>query len=336
MANSCKLVICVFLCKNQGNIVLFIEREFMTLRDRQIGGVPLPKLQSILLQVFFTACVPTLGYQIWYPFFHIPEELWLLLAVVGMVTHMGMSPDIVPEGMERAQTWFGKYTGVSFPAGIYLKPILPLPFVLLAVRLVCGKEIYNKILWAMEGDVRVESIPLQGLAEGLTRDGALVELQWTLVLEIVNVAVFRSQTRDDTDRKTLLDTVAAEYNAQVKSSVVSQHSTEELMRGYHSGGAEVLNLWMTAAWSLEKDFGVVLARSPTTKVRILSDQVRQAWERSQGKEIFAASADALADAFAAYRRKHPDLSEELAWISFASSQGLPPGTQPPITIMKFK
>ncbi len=305
----------------------------MALRDRQIGGIALTKGQAEVLSHVFTVCVPILGYAFWYPRVGIPEELWLPLAVIGVIVHLGMSLGVINPGYERAQLFNGKYTGISFPAGIYFNPVIPFPILLLLVRLI-SEEVYKKFLWSMEGDVRVESISLEGVAEGLTRDDALVEIKWTLTLEIMNVAVFRSQTRDDTDRQSMLNIIRAEYASQVKTSVIGQHTVEELQRGTHSGGARVLNEWMTEAWNLVEDFGVRLSRSPVVKVHILSDQVRQAWDRAQAKEIFIASADALGEAFARFREKNPSLSEEIAWASFASSQGLPPGTS--INIIKVK
>jgi hypothetical protein len=305
----------------------------MALRDRQTGGIPLTKGQAEILSHIFTVCVPIFGYTIWYPMLGIPEELWPFLAAIGIAIHLGMSLGVINPGYERAQLFNGQYTGVSFPAGIYFNPVIPFPLLLVLIWLI-SREVYRKIFWSMEGDVRVESITLRGVAEGLTRDGAHVEIEWMLTLEIMNVAVFRSQTRDDTDREALLDIIRAEYSSQVKTSVIEQHTVEQLQRGTHSGGSQVLNQWMTEVWNLVSDFGVRLARSPITKVRILSEQVRQAWERAQAKDIFTASGDALGEAFARFREKNPGLSEEIAWVSFASSQGLPPGTS--INIIKVK
>jgi hypothetical protein len=306
----------------------------MALRDRQISGVPLTKGQSAAISIFLTALVPVIGYHFWYPFLHIPEELRPWIAAIGMAINLGMSIQIVPNNVERNLLWMGSYTGASFSNGICLIPRAPIPILLLGFRLLAGEEAYKKFLWSLEGDVRVESIPMQGIAEGLSKDGALMEIEYTLVLEVGNAAIFRSQTRNDTDRQVVLDIVRAEYNARVKASVLRQHTAEELQSGMHSGGSQVLNEWMTGAWKLMADFGVELTRSPIALVRFKSEHVRQAWERAQAEGIFTAGAESFGKAFSAYRAKNPGLSEEIAWASFAASQGLPAGTS--INILKFK
>lgn len=287
----------------------------MALRDRQISGIPLEKPQAALVALLMTACVPALGYLFWYPMLHVPEELRMPLAMIGMAVHLGLSAGVVPTGHERAQLWFGSPTGVSFPNGIYLNPRLPFPIVMGTLRILCNDDVYQKIFWSVMGDVRVESIRVQGNVDGMTKTGARVRILWTLVLEIVNVAVFRSQTRDGTDTQALLEIINAEFASQVKSSVISQHSTADLMRGYHAGGAQALNEWMTEAFRLMKDFGVELARSPITTVQILSEAVEHAFDLEQGKETFVAAAGTVGDAVAELKRKHPDLTEtELAVI----------------------
>lgn len=306
----------------------------MALRDRQLGGIPLPKPQSIALALLMSACVPLLGYLVWYPLLHIPKELWPVLAVISTFVHIGMSSGIVPAGTERAQLWFGTYTNVSFPAGIYLVPKLPIPLLLLLVRFIFGHEIYSKILWSMEGDVSVQSITAPFAAKGMTKDGAHVLVKGRLVLEVESAAIYRSQTRNGDDKQTPVDVAIAEYVAAVKDSVIRKYTVAELRQGRHADGSSLLNKALTEAWNLIADFGISLSRSPLGEIEILSEQVEHALDRSQGKEIFTASAEALAEAFANYRQKNPGLSEEIAWASFASSQGLPPGVS--INILKVK
>lgn len=308
----------------------------MALRDRQVSGISLTKTQSEWLSHFFTACVPVLGYTVWYPLLGIPEELWKFFALIGVVVHLGMSFGVVNPGYERAQLFNGHYTGVSFPAGIYFNPVLPFPLLLLVIRII-SEEFYRKFLWSMEGDVRVESIRAAGQAEGLTRDGLRVRIDWMMVLEIENVAVFRSQTRDDTDRQGVIDIIISEYAAAVKSAVISQHTAQELMQGTHSGGSQGLNEWMTEAWNLVRDFGVVLARSPVGAVKILSERMEKAFDVDAGKILLRDVTNEYAVAFAEFKKElPPGTSEEVAFLMFNAAR-LDEGKEPAtINVVKFK
>jgi hypothetical protein len=301
----------------------------MALRDRQISGIPLTRLQSEIISHAMTVLVPILGYKVWYPFLHIPQELWLVLAVISTAIHLAMSVQIVPNNVERNLLWFGSYTGASFPNGICFIPRLPFPIILLVIRVLAGDEIYRKILWSLEGDVSIKSTIVSFIAEGMTRDGARVRIKGKLRLEVESAAIISSQGFDSA-----VDGIVAEYTAGVKTAVISQHSVEELMRGYHSGGSSVLTGWMTDAWQLVHTFGMSLASAPIAEVEILSKHVEQAWDRARGEEIFTAGAKSLARSFTAYRAENPNLSEEVAWASFAASQGLPPWMT--IDIVKFK
>lgn len=307
----------------------------MALRDRQISGIPLTKTQSEWLSHFFTALVPVFGYNFWYPLLGVPEELWIWFAIIGIAAHLWMSVEVVPNNVERNLLWMGSYTGVSFPNGICFIPRLPFPVILFAVYVVLGEEVYRKILWSLEGDVSVQSISVPYQADGLTRDGARVRVHGMLRVEVVNAATFRSQTEGGQDR--LVALIAAEYESGVKDAVISQHSADELMRGYHSAGSAVLLEWMTDAWRLVADFGVELARAPLAKVEILSKHVELAFDRAQAKEIFVEGAESLAEVYAAFKAKLPaGTSEEVALAMFNAAR-LDEGQAPvTINIVKFK
>ena len=214
----------------------------MALRDRQISGIPLTKGQAAVLAILMTALVPVLAYGLWFKtlFAWFPEELRFPTVVAGMIIHFFLSVNIVPNNVERNLLWFGSYTGASFPNGICLIPRLPIPFLLLLLRVALSDEVYRKILWSLEGDVSIRSIIVPYEATGLSRGGARVRVTGKLRVEVANAATFRSQTVDG--KEGLVQMVAAEYAAAVKSSVIAQHTAAELMRGYHSAGSLILTL----------------------------------------------------------------------------------------------
>ena len=287
----------------------------MALRDRQVSGIPLTKGQAVVVALVMTALVPVLSYGVWFKtiLVWLPEELHLPLVVVAMVIHLTLSIEMVPNNVERNLLWFGSYTGASFPNGICLVPRLPVPIVLLILRLFLDEGTYKKIFWSLEGDVSIQSIPVPYEADGLARGGARVKISGTLRLEVVNAATFRSQTMDGNHH--LISMIAAEYASGVKSSVIAQHTAAELYRGYHSAGSAAMIEWMTEAWNLVSDFGVELSRAPLVKVEILSKAVEHAFDLEHARETFVAAAGAVGDAIAELKRKHPELSEtELAMI----------------------
>lgn len=287
----------------------------MALRDRQISGIPLTREQAFIVALAMTALVPVLSYGVWFKtiLFWVPEELRLYIVVLGMIIHLALSVEVVPNNIERNLLWFGSYTGASFPNGIYLVPKLPIPFALLLIRIFLGEEVYRKIFWSLEGDVSVESISVPYTAEGLARGGARVRVRGMLRLEVTNAATYRSQTMNG--REQLVSLIAAEYASSVKSSVIAQHTAAELMQGYHSAGTWALLEWMTQAWDAVRVYGVELASAPMVEVEILSKEVERAFDLEQARETFVGAATTVADAIAELKRRHPDLSEtELAMI----------------------
>lgn len=307
----------------------------MALRDRQVSGIPLTKLQSEIISHVTTALVPLLGYKIWYPFLGVPEEMWPWFAAFGVAVHLAMSAEIVPNGVERNLLWWGSYTGSSFSNGICFVPRLPFPLVLLLIRVVFSEEFYRKIFWSLQGDISIQSIVAPFVAEGLARGGARVRITGKLRLEVEQAATFHSQTMDG--QQNLIDMLVGEYQSAVKSSVITQHTAEELMYGTHTGGSSVLMQWMTDAWNFVGVFGVSLASAPIATVEIMSKQVEQAFDRAQAKDIFIAGAESLAETYAAFKNKlPPGTSEEVALAMFNAAridEGLTPVS---INIVKFR
>lgn len=307
----------------------------MALRDRQISGIPLTETQSEVISHIMTALTPVFGYTFWYPMFGIPEEFWIFLAIIGVTIHVAQSVEIVPNGVVRNLLWFGAYTGASFSNGIRFIARLPFPLVLLFIRLAFGAEVYMKIFWSLKGDVSIQSIIVRFVAEGLARCGSRVRITGMLRLEVEHAAVFHSQTLNG--RQDILDMMVGEYQDSVKSSVIMQHTAEELMRGTHSGNTQEMTEWMTNAWNSVKVFGVSLARAPIATVEILSTQVERAFDRIHAKEIFIGGAESLADIYAAFKEKLPaGTSEEVAFSLFNADR-IDNGEQPiDINVVKFK
>lgn len=280
----------------------------MALRDRQISGIPLTKMQSEIISHLMTVLVPVLGYKVWYPLLGVPQELWLVLAIISTAIHLGMSAQIVPNNVERNLLWFGSYTGESFSNGICFIPRLPFPIVLLVIRVMFGEEIYKKILWSLEGDVSIQSIFISFVAEGLARDEKRVRMPGTIRFEVFNAATYRSQTMEDGGER-LNALIAAEYANGVKLSVISQHTTAELMQGYHSAGSQALIEWMNDQWKLEQIYGGRIMSVQIPAVEILSKDVEHAFDLERGKETFVAAAGTVAEIIAELKRKHPNLTD---------------------------
>lgn len=281
----------------------------MALRDRQISGVPLPWGPAMALSVLMVLCVPVLGYQFWYPVLHIPEELRPILAAIGMGLQIHIQVGRVPVGVERAQQFFGRPTGISYPAGIFMQPRLPSPVLTILMELAVGKEIFQHFLWTLVGDVPIKSVVADFYAEGLTRKSteegrARVGIGGKLRIEIENAATYLVQDLD-----AIVAGIVAEYVAGVKASVISQHTVTELMQGYHSAGSSALVRWMTDTWRLVGTYGMGLESVMLGEVKILSKQVEHAFDLDQAQETFVGAARTVGEIIAELKRKHPNLSD---------------------------
>ena len=282
----------------------------MVLRNRQLRGIPLSWWPALFLTVVSTLMIPFIAEHFWFkllPF--IPDGLRPWLIYGGMIAHLGQSGDRVPQGKERAQLFFGMYTGISFPAGICFQPRLPFPIISLILRLFFGKNVAGYLGWILEGDVRVESITSPFVAEGLTSDGIRVKLSGTLVFEIENAAVYLSQTRDGYDRSAVLEALPSESSAHIKERVITRHTAKELHQGEYQGG-KVLTQWITEACSFVEDFGLCLARAPIVKVDIESERIQRAFDVVHAKKLVSESAAVLSEQYALIKERNPGISEE--------------------------
>ena len=132
----------------------------MILRHRQIGGNPLTKGQGFVATLVGAVGVVLIARFFWIPFFDISEEFQRPFLLIGVVVYIISCSGIVKKNNERAQLFFGGYTGVSFPAGIYLLPRLPFPLISLVLHFLFSlfnKEVGPYLGWVLEGDVSVHA-----------------------------------------------------------------------------------------------------------------------------------------------------------------------------------
>lgn len=307
----------------------------MVLRDRQIGGIPLDRASALILTIVCTVCIPVIGYTIWFPFFGIPEELRKWIAFFGCCLYVSSCAGLVKVGTERAQLFFGTYTGISFPAGIYLLPRIPFPIISLLLVLV-DKKIAKYLGWLLEGDVSVESIVTSFKAEGVTSDGIRVTLEGALVLEVSDAAVFLSQRANSTNKVAIEDALRAEFASRIKRKVISKHTALELYQG-NFDKASSLSGWVTDVCKFVKDFGLRLSRSPVVSVDIQSERIKKSFDSVNARKLMLDNTNSVAVAFKEFsKRLPPGTSEEVAMIMF-NSERMDNNQQPvDMSILKLK
>lgn len=308
----------------------------MSLRERQIGGIPLNKGDAVIVTIGLAICVPVIAYLVWFPLLGIPSELRKWLALLGVVIYIYQCTGRVPQGKERAQLFFGTYTGVSFPAGIYILPRIPFPIISLLLMLILKEDVSNYLGWTLEGDVSVESIVVAFFSEGLSKDGLRVRLKGTLVFEISNAAIFLSQNGTTSNLTSIKEALHAETSRRIKSTIIANSTTKDLYHGRYSNGV-TLSQWITHTCNFIQDFGVKLTRTPVVTVEILSERMEYAFDADNAKSLLRDVSNETALAYADFVKKLPEgTSEEVALAFFntaRANQGLSPVD---INIVKFK
>jgi hypothetical protein len=293
----------------------------MALRDRQLGGIPLSKDNAFLVTFLGAFCVILIAYLFWFPLLGVPQEIRKYVAGFGAALYILLCSGRVHQGKERAQLFMGTYTGISFPAGIYLLPKLPFPIITLLINLLLSKDVSDYLGWTLEGDVNVKSIALKITSEGMTSDGVVVELKGTLSLEVENAAVYLSQSEGKGGDESLLSIIGAECSAQIKREVIARNPVKNLLKGDYHAEYLGVNEQITEACALIKDFGLSLARSPLVTVHIVSDRIRASVDNLAAKQILDDSSKALATRFRKFhKRLGPNVSEETALILFNLDQ----------------
>lgn len=312
----------------------------MALRHRQEGGIPLTPSQGMLYTSMGVFILPFLARNIWFPFFEsvafqLPQEVKMILIYVSMLAYIVQSTWRVPPGKERAQLFNGKYTGVSFPAGICFLPGLPFPVFSFILKYAFSYDISIHFGWRLEGDVSLESLTVKTRAEGLTTDDVRVAVETTLIFEIVHAATFLSQTRQDTDRSGLLQAVSSQVSARMKRVLLSNLTSKDLHRASYGENGETLNEIISTLCNFEKEYGVVLAQSPITEVQILNERIREAFDTDLAKDLLRRNTNEYALAFAEFKKTMPPgVPDDLA-LSFFNAARMNSG-QPPITLDMVK
>jgi hypothetical protein len=312
----------------------------MALRHRQEGGVPLTEKEGVLWTATGCLAIPFLARIFWFPLLEsfgvtFPNEIKTVLMLFGILMHISHSAWKVQPGKERAQLFMGRYTGLSFPAGICFLPALPLPLVSLVLKYVLSYDINAHLGWTLEGDVHLESITIETKAEGLTTDGIRVSIVTTLIFEIVRASTFLSQTRQDTDRSGFIRALASQASARIKQVAIGKLTAEQLYRASYSNLGPSLNELISSLCHFEEEFGVVLAQSPITEVKILNERIQEAFDSDQAKDLLRRNTNEYALAFAEFKKNLPsNVSDDIA-LAFFNTARMNSG-QPPVTMNMVK
>ena len=294
------------------------------LRDRQVSGIPLTRETSAVVTLVLAACIALIGYNVWFSFLGGAKELRPWISGVGVLVYIFQCAGRVPAGHEYTQLFFGSYTGISFPAGIYLLPRLPFP--LISLLLLAVKSDISKYLgWILEGEVSVESITVKFFAEGLSSDGIRVRLDGVLVFEVVNAAVFLSQKGNSTNRISLQEFLSAETSSHIKRLVIARHTAKRLFQGEYDGSS-ILTKEITKACLFVQDSGLMLGRAPIVTVTILNERIRESFDTHEAKDMLRENTDELAKAFTSfYNNCPPGTDKNFAMFMFNAgrrSEGL--------------
>ena len=309
----------------------------MSLRDRQTIDFPLTKGAAAIL-TFIGACVVWfLSVKIWQPMLGIPDELRAYIAMVSSLAYLFTCMGRVPPNQEYAQLLFGSYTGTSFPAGIYLLPRLPFPVFSLLLRF--NKDLDQYFGWILEGSVSIQSITANLTVSGMTQDGIRIAVSGKLVFEIKHPHVFLSQTQGGTDRGSLIEAVEAECAARVKTFVIARYRLKQLQQGSHQSGSERINTMITKVCVLAKEFGLELVRSPIVEIDILSEEVREVFDRVFAQELFARNLANTQGSFVTFckalSKEFPDMTEAEAMALWSQAQAHKTGV-PRLNIHRLK
>ncbi len=293
-----------------------------SLRDRQLGGIPLTKNQA-LFATFFCALIviPFMGYWVWAPFFewlvHLPPEVWNFIIPISSAVYIGQCADRVPEGKERVLLFGGTYTGESFPAGVCFLPMLPFPVVILALHIFFPEEIIKYLGWTLQGDVSVQSIAVSFDVEGMTRDGIRVRTDWLYTFEVMNAAAFLSQLDQNGGRENATSIIQSSAAVGTKREVIRLFTCKELQQAEYASDVARISAVITQSCGFVKDFGLFLSQCSLVNVEILSKKMEEAFDALAGSEILDATTEALAIRFKKFREKlGPSVSEEVARTLF--------------------
>lgn len=303
----------------------------MSLRDRQVLKFPLDPLAAFFWTVFATVLTFLLSVKLWQPFFGIiffemPVELRSPIGIISACLYLAQCTESVANGKERAQLLFGSYTGISYPAGIYLQPKLPFPILMLLFSV-------RESGYVLAEEVSIQSIVHSFEVESLTKDGIRVKGSGELVLEVSHVHTYLSQTNNGADRAMLMQAIRAQSSQVIKSEVIRSAKLEELLSGEHDNslGKHVAGI-VTEKCSFMKEYGLELRVAPHVHVEILSKQMEQVADRVLGRAFLAEASLNYATDFQVFWKKMNEevgreVSFEVASMMYNASradEGLPP------------
>ena len=288
----------------------------MSLRDRQMSGFPLSKNWGIVFTLSGAGFVWFIAYLVWFPLFGVPEELQKGLGVVAVFLYLAQTVGYVKTGTERAQLCFGSYTGISFPAGVYMLPVLPFPVIILLLRFFLSEEVVKHLGWKLEGDVDINTVVIPLNAHGITSDGHRVSLNGKLFFEITSAAVALSQGFSDQNRASFESALQAEISSRIKRKFISGCTSMELHQG-SSGDSSWLAEHVSKACYISEEFGVTLLRVPVVEVSFENERIAKSFDVKNAKDLFRANTNEVALAFKEFKETLPaGTSEEVAMQLF--------------------
>ena len=74
-------------------------------------------------------------------------------------------------------------------------------------------------------------------------------------------------------------------------------------------------------FDLIKNYGISLSRIPIVKVMFESKKVENTFDQLAASGIFDASAEKMAERFAAFKRKNPDMDDAIIYAHLRSASG---------------
>jgi regulator of protease activity HflC (stomatin/prohibitin superfamily) len=315
----------------------------MSLRDRQIGGLAISKKSAFFLTIAGTLCSVLMFYVVWSPLLGIPEDFEIYIVMAGAMLYVSQCLGRVEQGKERAQLFFGKYTGVSFPAGIYLLPRLPFPIITLVIVLFVQivengeeKSISDYFGWTLEGDVSIQTIAIPLDSSGLSSDGIRLNLKGSLLFEITSPAVVLSQNGTGANEESFRKAIQDEVSSRVKRFVIAASTAKKLYSGAE-GDSRVVAESVSEACDLSVQFGVSLSKMSLVDVTIVDERIRKMFDTDNSRELIRRNTLEAALAFAEFKKSMPkDISEEILFSMFVRER-YPDGNAPiDFNVFKFK
>lgn len=302
----------------------------MSLRNRQVGGIPLNRMEGVLFTFFGAVVVWVLSINVWIPLFgyylfRIPQELVGYIAYGGALLYVsGCDWGVVPQGKERSQLLFGIPTGVSFSAGSYVLPKIPFPIVVLLVKLCANNEVSSYLGWTLQGDVGIASITVNVDVEGITSDGYRVTLSVPLIFEVGDATVYLAQTTEGTTN--VYEAISSESSSRIKQMIVARHTVLELHRGTLTNGDTVSEL-ISEVCSFIQEYGLYLRRNPIVKVTMLNKQVERLFDKENAWALIVRQAIANGVALKDLQAQHPEMDTLEGMMFYSQIMGELDGVQ---------